>query len=461
MIFVTKLLCLGLSAALFYHAYLIRKHSGTWLTPSGVWSILWFMFTFVPLLAVPTAPVNPLAIFYILTTSVIFSIPVFTTKWQRVRDKISLDPLDIYRTKFLSAAFYVISGIALVSLALNLSAQGVSINRLQSDFLSVTSELIVDRYTENTVESIFAQISNIFTYCSALIGGLVFFGSQGIRKKVIVASLAMVPSLALMAIAGAKGSIFLCLAIFYGSILAARTRRGDTRILDRKTITGALIAVACIFPFLLVSFLARGLAGQVSAAELSDGLYRLFVSYSSAHVYAFSDWFTWYIGQPSALNYSSEEVTGGFYTFMSIFRLFGSTKVVPPGYYDEYYQYSWFLQSNIYTVFRGLITDFTLFGSLAMMFVLGFFSNLIFISLVRSPNSSWSTCLYSLFCGLAYTSFIISILVWNSMYPVFLICAVILKWNSSSLAAGIRRSKNSIRAPRVAEQSRAARLERR
>lgn len=450
MIFLTKLLCLVLSAGLLYHVYVIRKHSGTWLTPAGIWSIIWFMFTFIPLLAAPSAPVNPLAILYILVASVVFSLPAFTTRWQAIGAGAQFDSADLYRTKFLQLSFYAVSAVAVISVALNLAAQGVSIDRLMSDFLSVTSDLIVDRYTESTIESVFAQISNIFTYCSAAIGGLVFFGAKTSRAKILIIASAMTPSLALMAIAGAKGTIFLCISIFYGSMLAARARLGGNQIIDKRTIIGSLIALACLLPFVLVSFLARGISGPGNTMDLSDALYRLFISYSSAHIYAFSDWFSWYIGQESSLNFASEDITGGFYTFMSIFKLLGSTKVVPPGYYGEYFQYSWFLQTNIYTVFRGLVTDFSLIGSIVFMYVAGFAANLIFISLMRAKSASWSIALYSLFCGLVYTSFLISVFVWNSMYPVFAIVGVVLKINSERAAAKIRRQPVVGFAPNVA-----------
>lgn len=435
-----KLISIAISCGLVIHAYLLRRHAGTWLTPASIWCLMWFLLTFIPLVAAPEAPANPLAILYILATSIILSIPVFTTDWAEVRRSAKFDPPALYETRFLRVVFVVISVAALLSLAVNFSIQGVTLDRLTSDFLSVTSDLIVDRYTQSTIENVFAQLANIFTYCSAGLGGLVFFGARRALAKLAIVGTTMAPSLALMVIAGAKGTIFLCIALFYGAFLAARLRRGGVNIIDRKTILATAVSVAAIFPFLLLSFLARGLSGPMSASALEDGLYRNFISYSSAHIYAFADWFTWYTGGQSAVNFAGEETTGGFYTFMSIFRAFGSEKIVPPGYYDEYFQYSWYLQTNIYTIYRGLITDFTLVGSMVFMVLFGYLVNTVFVSLTRSDDPSWSIALYILYVGLVYTSFLISVFVWNSMYPVFIILGIIFKLNNSR----VRKAKRGL-----------------
>lgn len=424
-----KLLCILLSSLLLYQAFALRRHCGTWLTPAGIWNILWFLLIFIPLIAAPKVPANPLAILYILITATVFSLPVLQTRWADVWSVARFDTIELYQTKGLRLAFLAASIGAVASAAINLSVQGVTLDRLSTDFLTVTNELIVDRYTDSTVYSVFAQVSNVLTYCAAGLGGLVFLGARNAVTRLLILAVTMASPLAQMSIAGAKGAIFLAIAIFYGAFLAGRKRLGGTEILNRRNFFGLLIAIMTLVPFITLSFMARGLYGPMTSADLAAGLYRNFISYSSAHIYAFSDWFTWYIGQESALTYTREGVAGGFNTFYSVFKALGSTKVVPPGFYDEYYQYSWYLQTNIYTVFRGLISDFTIVGSLLFMYVAGFLFNTLFLALVRSQRPSWSIALYMLFCGLAYTSFIISIFVWNSMYPVVVIIAVVLNFN--------------------------------
>lgn len=425
-----KLISLFISAGIFYVAYFVRRVSGTWMTPAGIWCLGWFLLTFIPLLVVPLVPVNPLAILYILTMSIAFSLPVLGVRWREIRFVRDGDTSVSFDTPFLRAAFYVFAVIAVISLGIHLSIQGVTLSALTTNFFETSSSLIVDRYTQSTVENIFAQISNVFTYITVGLGGLIFPGYHHFAGRARTLVLSMAPALVLMTVAGAKGTVFLCVALFYAGLLVRRMRAGDNRIIDVRTLLRVFSLFLLLLPFVTVSFLSRGLYEDSALVDLSSHLYRNFVSYSSAHVYAFSDWFSWYIGMDSNIVYAREDITGGFYTFMSIFKALGSKKEVPIGYFDEYFQYSWFLQTNIYTIFRGFITDFTLIGSVVFMYIIGLFSNSIFLSMATKHRASWSVAYYIVFCGFVYTSFLISILVWSSMYPTFLVIGMLVLVNN-------------------------------
>lgn len=431
---ILKITALVLSGGILYVGYLARRVSGTWLTPASIWCVGWFVLTFIPLLLAISAPINPISILYILSISVVFCLPVLGVDWKRVTYYIEETGGSSFDTGFLRISFYVLSAIAIISLSIHLSIQGVTLASLTTNFFETSSSLIVDRYTQSTIENIFAQISNIFTYAIVGLGGLIFLGYRSFHGKVLVIILAMAPSLALMTIAGAKGTIFLCIALFYGGVLVRRMRAGDNRLIDAVTLKRGLLGLLALLPFVTISFLSRGLYEEASRLDLTSSLYRNFISYSSAHVYAFSDWFSWKVGFDSNLFYARDELTGGFFTFMSLFKALGSTREVPPGYYDEYFQYSWFLQTNIYTIFRGLITDFSLIGSFVFMYFIGFLSNSMFVRLVSNGNSSWGVAFYIIFCGFVYTSFLISIFVWSSMYPVFAILGVLLVTNNGLAA---------------------------
>jgi hypothetical protein len=55
--------------------------------------------------------------------------------------------------------------------------------------------------------------------------------------------------------------------------------------------------------------------------------------------------------------------------------------------------------------------------------------------MVRSKTATWSIAFYLVFAGFIYTSFIISLLIWNSMYPVFVILGAILLKNRDGAAS--------------------------
>ncbi len=440
---ILKIVGIFLSLGMLGVAYMVRRFSGSWQAPASLYAVAWFLFTFIPLIALPGVPVNPLAVGYILLTCVAFALPVLGTAWREI--PFASEPLgeSEFDRPFLRYVFYLFAGLTIVSLVLSTLAQGVSLSSLMSNFFQVSNSLIADRYNQSTTTTIFSQVSNVASYVTVGLAGLVYPGYRSGWARLRILTIAMAPSLIVMTVFGAKGMIFLCIAMFYAGTLVRRSRDGDYRLMDRGTVTKAMIAAAILLPFVAISFIARGLYEAGGAGAMADGLYRYFVSYSCAHLYAFSDWFSWYVGMDAAQIYAKDGPTGGFYTFMSLFQLAGSDKQVPPGVYDEYFQYSWYLQTNIYTMFRGLILDYTLIGSLVFSSVLGFVSNQCYVAMVRSKTATWSIAFYLVFAGFIYTSFIISLLIWNSMYPVFVILGAVLLKNRDGAAAERRRQTSA------------------
>lgn len=429
---VLKIVSLLLSCGMLYVAYIVRRIAGSWLLPACLYSVAWFLFTFIPLVVLPGVPANPLAVGYILLTCLAFSLPVLGVEWNALQPVANPEASSVFDRRFLRQVFYAFAALTFVALLISTAAQGISLSSLTSNFFETSNSLIADRYNQSTIDTIFNQISNVASYVTVCLAGLIFPGYQSQWGRLRILLVAMAPSLIVMTVFGAKGMIFLCIAMFYAGTLVRRLRNGDGRLIDGVTAKRALIGILLLLPFITVSFLARGLYEGGAPGTVADGLFRYSVSYSSAHLYAFSDWFSWYVGMHSNQIYMAEPPTGGFYTFMSVFRALGSDREVPPGVYQEYYQYSWYVQTNIYTVFRGLITDFTLIGSLVFTIVTGLICNNIYVAMAKRNNATWSVSFYLTFSAFVYTSFIISLLIWNSIYPVFFIVAVVLKVNNES-----------------------------
>ena len=154
---------------------------------------------------------------------------------------------------------------------------------------------------------------------------------------------------------------------------------------------------------------------------------RNFTSYALGLIYAFSDWFEYTIMTIRGVGfYRIEDETYGFYTFMSIFRALGDDRFVPGGVFDEYYDDGLFVSTNIYTVFRSQITDFTLLGSLIFAVFISSFIHLSFRNADVNYASPLSTSVFVLFCGFLASSYIISVLIWDSVYALFFAIAAFL-----------------------------------
>lgn len=416
---ILKLVAILLSIGMLGIAYAVSR-AGSWLMPASLFCVAWFLFTFIPLVSLLTIPINPVAIAYILAGCLAFSLPALLSRFDKRTVETSPAASQLFDTAFLRTAFFGFTFLSIAALMVHTIAQGVTLAALLSDFYGVSNSLIADRYSDRTVTSIYGQIANVASYIAVALGGLIFPGFSQIWKKIAVLVIAMIPSIFVLSIFGAKGMVFLCISMFYAGYLVRRMRTGDHRLIDRRSLLRLMTGGLALIPFVTVSFIARGLyAGSGVNVSLFDGLVRSYVSYTSGHIYAFADWFSWYVGAEAEQFYAPEEVTGGFYTFMTLFRLLGSERIVPPGVFVEYFQHGAYLQSNIYTLFRGLIVDFTLPGSLLFLFLLGLISHQAFLKMSRSMHASFTITYYISLAGFIYTSFIISLLIWYSLYGLF------------------------------------------
>ena len=179
-----------------------------------------------------------------------------------------------------------------------------------------------------------------------------------------------------------------------------------------------------------VSFLSRGLNDFDDLGVLAGNLRSLFATYFFGHVYGFSDWFTAYTGNVASLNYDVSNYYFGYYTFTAVFEMFGSEKVVSAGVFDEYFVYKDLLDSNIYTIFRGMIMDFGLIGALLFMLLHGFFINIMYYLFLRRNRPILTVILVVFMLEYFYITFIISLLTWSIIPLTFVIAYLILKFNS-------------------------------
>lgn len=430
--FAEKLACIVLSFGILLNAIAVRHYVGAWSAPAAMYCLFWFGYTFIPLAVLPTVPANPLAILFILVGGLAFSIGAFTRRWGvawRLNSLSKGQAGHLYDTPFLSMAFYASAIIGVGCILVDMVLQGVSLSDLSSNLLGSAGAYIERRYAGDLVANVFGQAGNVLSYLAASLGGLMIAGQRKLMNRISVTAAAMIPSLFVMLAQGAKGMLFLSIAMFLAGTIVRRLHSGDRRVFSRKIVVNSIGYLAVLIPIVTMSFLARGLQEQRLDAVF-EPLLRYYASYTSGHLYAFSDWFTAHTGGISSQYYMVDQQTYGFHTFMSIFQALGDDRYVPPGVYVEYFQYSYFLQSNIFTHYRGLIADFGIFGALAVLAIAGTIAHEIYYRLVTIRRSYFSASSYIFIIGYFYTSFIVSLLVWDTPYLVLIATWVVLVINS-------------------------------
>lgn len=427
---IDKYLSLFFSLLIFSNAYLIKKMYNNWLFPACLYSLFWFGYTFFPLIFVSGVPIEPLSILYIYVSSLIFTVTTFFFPWSiaLTRNKNKL-PLNNTYNSTIKTSFFLLSILAFIFLLINSFIQGFSINDLIFNFFESSAAYAGKRGAEEITLNIFSQLSYVFGYGCLPLGGILISNPNTSKKeKFIVVFMAFLPIIFIMLTQSAKGAFFQGSSLFYGGILIAKIFSNNFDILSKSTLKFLFIAILIIVPLTIISFLSRGLYSEDSDFEfVMTALTFSFKSYAFGHLYAFSDWFSYFLGEFSSNQYLPESLTFGFYTFMPIFYIFGSTKKIPLGYYDEYLFYDQIIQTNIYTWYRGLINDFSLSGSFIFMFAFGCIFNFFFFTLLSKQKPTFSIAIYIFMIGFFYGSFGMSLLIWKSIYVSVLLLFIIFK----------------------------------
>ena len=428
-----KFLALIFSLLILGQGYLLRQIVGTWLVPGCIFSIFWFGYTFFPLLLVFNVPVNPWSVAFIFLCTLAFSASSLGFNWKFAieRNRQKTPPTSSpYDNVFLGGSFYVATVCSLVFLVANTLMQDITAYDLIFNFFESSAQYAGMRYAEEIRTNIFGQLGIVLTYVGATLGGFRYVYAKAGWSRGLVLVLSFLPSIFVMSAQSAKGMLFLAIILFYGAILVCRIFNGDLTLLNKRGVKMISVYSALVIPIVAVSFLSRGLYESEDTDFVINRLIYYFASYAFSHIYAFSDWFTYAIGGQATFSYVHEEISHGFYTFMALFKLAGSDKETPLGVYDEYYAYADLLQSNIYTIYRGLIQDFGFIGTLLFMFGSGSLLHLAFNALLVNRRPVLTVAIFIFMLGYFFSSFLISFLMWNSIYVSFVLLFLVLCLNS-------------------------------
>lgn len=152
-----------------------------------------------------------------------------------------------------------------------------------------------------------------------------------------------------------------------------------------------------------------------------DQVRNIFGYYAFAHLLAFDHWYS---------SFYWDTFTGGQYTFFGIFNALGLAERLSGIYRD--YLHIGSLSTNVYTVFRSLITDFSPVGALAFMAGFGIISGLAYRRLLNRTESS---PLAVTVCVMGYSfilwSFVTSIFAYSSYicaFAVFYFGQKLINW---------------------------------
>ncbi len=423
-----KLVSIFLAFGFLLLAYFSKRIVGCWLSPASIFPLFWFVYTLLPFFVAFNAPVNPFAVLYIFAFNLAFVSSVVIFNW-RVAFRANLckkSSAETFNTFLFRLMFYVASFIAIVFLLSGVFSQGFSFGDIISNPIAVAGGYAKKRYADEIVVTVFSKLGLLSSYIAVVFGGLFYGSIRSGQSKMLVVFFAFLPSLLVMILQSAKGLFFFSIFLFCGGILVSRIHDKNYQLITYGAAKTLLIYTVFVLPVIIMSFLARGLYGSSDSEYVFFKLKRYLITYSSGHIYAFSDWFSERYFAESVMIFEQKSITVGFYTWMSFFRMLGDDRSIPMGVYNEFYFYGDYIVTNIYTVFRGLIIDFGLIGSLMMASFFGLLSNFVFYRLLCSKDNAVYIIFFVFFVAISYQTYIISTFMWVTIPAVLVVQVVIL-----------------------------------
>ena len=425
-----KVAALLFSLLIGINAYYAKRKVGIWINPVSLFSLFWTIYTLLPLIVGWPLMINPMSVFYIYMVNLVLLVSLFMFDWKYALVANGSKPfaVHVFSHKHWIAAFFTLGISCPLMMIKGMEVQGFSLG-YDINTLEFAGAYAHARYTSELDKNIFSELGLLLSYPLVAIGGLIWPVKKG-KIKFIIIGVSFFPSLISMLLQSAKGHFFLSAALFLGGLLITRLYDKKYNILTMKNVYSSFVAFVILLPIITISFLSRGLQ-HYTFEEALPKLGKYFAGYSSGHLYAFSDWFSDRYFSFAMNNYYQEELTAGFYTFMSFFQLLGDDRYVPMGIYSITFE-DQYIKSNIYTMFRGLLVDFGLGGSLLFVLGTGVVVNFFFYRLLVDKRNSLAIAFFIYFIAISYQSYVISSLIFK-VIPVSFVLLVVFLWSLFNL----------------------------
>lgn len=378
-------------------------------------------------------PINPWVVGFLSALVIVFSWTFIFFNWKKAfNNNLNKPPVDeIYDTKLLRVTLWFSIFFSVICSIKVMLVQGFSLAELYEDIVLVAAKYAVSRYASEVVYSAYGPLSLGFAYLAVLIAGLIFGSTHSsARKKWVL--LAFLPSVIIMVTQSAKGSFFGSIFYFLGGILVTSIQQNKL-VLFKANIVRIIFKIGSFSIALFIfSLMSRGLQDEKDVGGFFEKLRFLLASYFFGHLYNFSEWIGVYWDGFYNSKFDISHYYYGFYTFTSIYRFFGYEKVTPDAVYDEYNNIQDQMESNVYTIFRGMVMDFGIVGSVIFIFLLGLLLHLCFYVFLNSRKPIISLTITMFMIVFFYYSFIISVLTWNIVPFILILFILLLKFNSYS-----------------------------
>jgi oligosaccharide repeat unit polymerase len=410
-------------------AVVARRVRGSWLSPGPLVGLVWSVYVGACLL-LTDYKVYASGIWIIVLF--VFSVLFGTVLSEGLALRSSPSPRDrtseretpaIWGTRSLrfSLLFAMVAMVGCVHL-LFVSVEKFSLDFSLLDMMSLGHLWSVARY-RGEVEPWSVRLLIMWVYPAVLLAGISFaLARNRARKWLAIAPL--VPAALVGTIFAVRAGLLISLICWFSGCFAVRYRQtaGTYALFQRRLVlsSSALIIVGLLI-FVGIDSVRRFEGGSL---EITTDVSRL-SKYLLGSVPAFTNW---------VHTSEEQEATMGAYTFAGVFDLLG-IKQRQLGVYEEFQTLAGGEETNIYTLLRGLIQDFTLLGASLFGVLLGLLAG-------AAARSGSANHLRNVLVLAGYYAFII----FSPLSSLFTYNGLILAWVMAALVLGFRTRQRPLEA---------------
>ena len=352
----------------------------------------------------------------------VFCISYIVGQYGLLRKTKRLSPVVVFRdARFHERIIQCLTVLGIISVIVFLNERGVSFSTLiKKGLFKINSELAYQRYYKDVQSSTLSSILGIIPNCLVLYTGIVQ-GIYGIKKRFLL--LSFIPEALILITANTKSGM-IAAVIFYtaGFCVGYILRFHNDFYLRRKQFLYVLF-LGCVIIFLLYLSMVFRLGAFNKSNFVIAG--KKFSSYAFGHIVAFDQWFR---KKPQI-----DEYTLGRYTFYSIFDQLGIYKR-EQGIYHELINHAG-ISTNVYTIYRGFITDFSCIGTVVIHIILGFIAGRITCKIKLNKISAINV-VFLILVQILYCYYVVSVLSYTTYLCMFVLLYCLL------LSTNLLRGKN-------------------
>jgi oligosaccharide repeat unit polymerase len=296
--------------------------------------------------------------------------------------------------------------VAMLGNYMEMRMYGFGISQLfsPSKIVAMNAAIAADRYSSNPTSSSLVTFLTSFRYIGVVCSAFLLPLSRNKKEKVLCV-LGILPVIMNVLIDNTKAGFIASFALaFIGLLLGFATlHHHDPKVTGKQYFF--IILVVVVFMVSLFLFMVNR-TGSFSAESLAT-VRKKFLVYAFDEVGVFDVWVSDY--------YSFGHYTFGAQTFLAPLSVLGIVTKAP-----GIYGYLPGFDTNVYTAYRGLISDYGFIGSLFFMGLHGFLGGLVTQNVRSGLHPVFSKTFYAAFAFFLFYGFIISPWTYSSLIFTFI-----------------------------------------